>query len=62
MHHYGIHGWWVLISFGPTLLFASYKWSIAHRTQLLFLVAEVFFALEEQNVISKVSKLFEQKL
>lgn len=39
----GINGYWVLISFGSTVLFASYKLSLADRTKLLFLMAEVVY-------------------
>lgn len=41
--NHGIHGYWVLISFGSTVLFASYKLSLADRTKLLFLIAEVIY-------------------
>lgn len=51
--HDGMYEWWVLISFGHTFLFGSYKLSIAHRTKLLFLIAEDVLLLEdEQNVVN----------
>lgn len=41
--NHGIHEYWVLLSFGSTVLFASYKLSLADRTKLLFLIAEVIY-------------------